>query len=203
MDECDRAEVKIAGSYVRKIKVALFVDGNFARLEIARYGMNLWDIDFEKFSNIICEGYYRHFTYYFDAAPGYQNPKFKDLDAYRNGMERKFKRHKVKLGEFRRYTNGSYGQKMVDNYLTTGLTEVIESGLVDKVILMVNDTDFVPVIEKAKEHYVPVILAYFDKESTSLDLRKICDDKFVVTHEILTRSKMEKPVEEQPTEEQH
>ena len=48
-------------------KAAVFIDGGyFAKV---RQNLNVYDVDFCKFSDLLCDKYERLFTFYYDAPP--------------------------------------------------------------------------------------------------------------------------------------
>ncbi len=56
-------------------------------------------------------------------------------------------------------TDDGFQQKGVDTLLTMDLTEV--AMIVDTIVLVICDTDFVPILNKLKDSSVEIILFYF------------------------------------------
>lgn len=58
--------------------------------------------------------------------------------------------------------------------------------IVDHLIIITGDSDFIPAVQVAKEEGVKVHLWHAEKKDTSVDLRRLCDTKGDITRELLT-----------------
>jgi len=172
-------------------RAAVLIDGNYMRRYLHKHGLEMWDIDFQIFSNALCGDCLRFRTYYYDARPeeAAKNPNYEKEDKFQDSLE-ELDRFIVRLG---RLTKTKYGepphQKGVDILLAIDLTELSAMGAVDRIILVTNDSDFKPAIVKAKENLTIVTFAYFEEPGVSLTLRKICDEEFMITEKMVMDAK--------------
>ena len=132
-------------------------------------------------------------TFYYTAPP-YQNNIPTDGELKRKARYDKF------IGELRKIPNfivregrcqkcgDSFQQKGVDTLLTMDLLK-IDKSKIDTIIILICDTDFVPVLEDLRQSGIGVILYYFsdfDRNSKffmSNHLWKVCDKKFLLKKE--------------------
>jgi uncharacterized LabA/DUF88 family protein len=79
-------------------------------------------------------------------------------------------------------------QKGVDILLAIDLTEISVSRAVDRVVLVVNDTDFIPAIKKARDNFTLVTLAFFPESNISTRLVRECDEYLTIESKIIDAS---------------
>ena len=145
-----------------------FGGGKYLRYDIIVFSYNL-----AKKQNLNC----KHIFYY--TSPPFQsdNPTKDEVDRYRRYESFKNKLQKYKIlsvreGRCQRLkVEGKflYGQKGVDAFAIIDLMSIpLEHKDVKKVILLANDSDFVPVVAKLKELNIEVILyTYYSKKRES------------------------------------
>jgi len=135
---------------------------------------------------------------YLYTAPPYQNPATTSEENMRKAnydiFIQKLKAVKPKIhaggGRCQKDRQGVYHQKGVDTLLTMDLLKTAQKSIVETIILLTADTDFVPIInEIRKDHKIKVILAYFtDRQrksafSLSNHLWDVCEDKILIQKE--------------------
>lgn len=131
---------------------------------------------------------------YFYVAPPFQSPSPSKEENIRKANYDKFikklKEAKPKInvreGRLQKIDN-SFQQKGVDTLMTMDLLKTAQKKIVENIILITADTDFVPIIKNIREEYnIKVILAYFtDKKrrsafSLSNHLWKAVDRKILI-----------------------
>ncbi|MFQ6052342.1 MAG: NYN domain-containing protein [Candidatus Hydrothermarchaeota archaeon] len=140
-------------------KAAVFIDGGYFSYVLKAFGEP--KIDFEAFSNKLCENANaeRFRTYYYDCMPYQSSPPTEEEKERYSRMDRfiislkKLPRFEVRLGKLGRITRFGqveFIQKRVDNLLTVDLVRLSWTGKIHKAILVTGDSDFVPVVEEAK-----------------------------------------------------
>ena len=155
----------------------------------------LWDIDFIKFSDQLCrcaEGI-RFRTYYYDGRfeniHNSQQYNFSQEEQLKQNLEKLSNRFITRWGRARfNVTYSRYQQKGVDILLAIDLTEISVSRSIDRVILVISDTDFIPAITKARNYFTLVTFAYFHEEGVSPKIKAVCDDSFEITDEMIKQS---------------
>lgn len=68
------------------------------------------------------------------------------------------------------------------------LTEISVSRVVNRVILVISDTDFVPAITKARDYFTLVTFAYFHKDGISPKIKAVCDESLEISDEMIKQS---------------
>jgi len=79
-----------------------------------------------------------------------------------------------------------FRQKQVDVWMAVDLVRLSLKKIVDHIILLTGDSDFVPAIQVAKEEGLKVHLWHAERKDTAPDLRRLCDTKGDITRELLT-----------------
>jgi uncharacterized protein (TIGR00288 family) len=82
-----------------------------------------------------------------------------------------------------------YRQKGVDVLLAIDLTEISVSRAIDRAILVISDTDYIPAIKKARDNFTLVTLYYFDEPNFSQKLKDECDECLEITNDIIMKVK--------------
>lgn len=162
-------------------KAAVFIDGGyFAKV---RQNLNVYDVDFCKFSDLLCDKYERLFTFYYDAPPfqgavptTVEKQKKASFDKFMYSLKL-YPRFQVRLGKLSRVDNQcpscgnwstKYKQKRVDNLLTVDLTRAIWKDNIGKAILVTGDSDFVPAVEEANRAQILTHVYYNDMAVLSI-----------------------------------
>ena len=169
---------------------ALFIDGGYFAAILRDY-FGEPRIDFLKLSEILCTGFERFRTYYYDCMPYQSNPpteeekkRYTDKNRFITYLKR-LPKFEVRLGKVRK---GKYGfeQKGIDVWLSVDLTRLAWSGTIRKAIIIGGDSDFVPAVMSAKEAHVLTEIVYHPKH-VSLDLRDICDERREITSDLIKK----------------
>ncbi len=74
--------------------------------------------------------------------------------------------------------------------LSVDLVRLSSSSKIDKAILVSGDSDFVPAVRVAKDEGVIVELFYSTGQNISDELFQVCDDRFVITKEMIDKCTM-------------
>ena len=138
-----------------------FGSGKYLRYDLIQFGKNL-----AKKQNLICEQ-----IYYYTSPPFQSNnpsreesERYKKYENFRNALS-KNKIISIREGRCQRLRcdgNFVFGQKGVDALIIIDLISTpLEHKDINKIILIANDSDFVPVIDKLKKLGVEVILYTF------------------------------------------
>jgi len=172
----ERAVVLIDGGYFAKV-----LDADFGRRRV----------DFAKFSDIVCDGYNRLRTYYYNCMPYQSNPPTEDERVRYSAADRfihalkSLPRFDIRLGKLGR-AGGELVQKRVDILLAVDLVRMSWGKQIGTAILVTGDSDFVPAIEAAKDAGVMVQL-YYSKSSVHDELLAAVDEAFEITQDILEK----------------
>jgi len=145
-----------------------FGGGEYLRYNIINFSKNL-----AKKQNLVC----KHIFYY--TAPPFQSDdstkeeleKYRKYETFKNKLL-KYKVISIREGRCQRLKiDGKfiYNQKGVDLLVTIDLMSIsFDYKDIKKIILLANDSDFVPVVEKLKELNIEVILyTYYSKKRES------------------------------------
>ncbi len=183
-------------------KAAVFIDGGyFAKV---RQALGVYDVDFCKFSDLLCSGLERTFTFYYDAPPfqsGVPTQEEKDRKARYDAFEyslRSYPRFQVRLGKLSRVESicakcgdkvVKYKQKRVDNLLTVDLTRAIWKDNIHKAILVTGDSDFVPAVDEANRAQILTHVYYLVQGDTSIhdELYMACSERTPITRAMLLK----------------
>lgn len=174
-------------------KAAVFIDGGF-------FGKVLDDmdkprIDFEKLSDILCEGNRRLRTYYYDCLPYQSDPPTTEE---RERYSRKSKwldrllllpRFEVRLGRL----SPRFEQKGVDILFSVDLVRMSWARQIDRAVLITGDSDFIPAVNAAKETGVIVELYYYISPndggpSTHQELIRAVDERHLINEDLIKKS---------------
>jgi len=143
-------------------KAVVFIDGGYFVKVRQALGVN--NVNYGKFSDLLCGNLERHFTFYYDAPPFQSDPPTAVENTRKAGFDRfeyslrRYPRFQVRLGKLSRVDSTcehcgkvttKYKQKRVDNLLTVDLTRAIWKDKIHKAILITGDSDFVPAVDEA------------------------------------------------------
>lgn len=80
-----------------------------------------------------------------------------------------------------------YRQKQVDVWIAVDIVRLSLKRIIDHLVLVTGDADFVPAIKVAKEEGIRVHLWHAERKNTSVELRRLCDTKNDLTRSILLK----------------
>ena len=174
-------------------RAAVFLDGAYFS-KVLKYVFNEPGVDYEKFSEEICEGDERLRTYYYDCMP-YQSypPTEKESRMYAQKDKfiyniKRLRRFEVRLGKLVYIPSANdFIQKRVDVLLSVDLVRMSWAHQISKAVLVTGDSDFVPAIKAAKDAGVLTILYYSSAPKVrALDeLLYTCDEHKEITQNLI------------------
>lgn len=181
--------VFIDAGYLSKV-LKHFGDGKYLRVDLVK---------FAKYISIKQNLWCSHVFYY--TAPPYQSPKPTPSEKkFKTGYDSfvsKLDKHKeitIREGRLQKIGN-DFTQKGVDTLLTMDLRDEPSDRDIKTIILLVCDTDFVPILNNIrKKHKIKVILYYYtDKKRKSIfsmsnHILTACDSKVLLTKEDFTKN---------------
>lgn len=177
----------------RKEWAAVFIDGGYIRGILRDYFKEI-RIDYLKLSEILCEGYERFRTYYYDCMPFQSSPPTKEereryskADRFISAL-RRLPRFEIRLGKLKKGKSG-FKQKGVDVSLSVDLVRLAWSGTIKKAIIIGGDHDYVPAVKSVKEAHVLVKLVYHPRHVSS-ELRDLCDERLKIDEEFINKVKL-------------
>lgn len=169
-------------------KGAIFIDGAY----LARVLKDLFGqpkIDFQRLSDVLCQGCERLRTYYYHCMPHQSaNPtpeeraRYAAMDRFLYNLKR-VPRFEVRLGKLS-FQRGEYVQKRVDVLLSVDLVRMSWGRQIQRAVLVTGDSDFVPAVVAAKDAGVLVQL-YYAKHNVHDELLQACDDRFEITQRLI------------------
>ena len=180
-------------------KAAVFLDSGYLA-KVLKLVFKEVRIDFEKFSDKICEQDERLRTYYYYCMP-YQStpPTEKERERYARADKfiynlRRLKRFEIRLGKLIYIPSiKDFIQKRVDVLLSVDLVRMSWDHQIDKAVLVTGDSDFVPAIKAAKDAGVLTVL-YYSRAHPQLgafdELLYECDEQFEITQELIDSVKL-------------
>ncbi len=182
---------------------AVFVDAGYLS-EISKHfgnGKHL-RVDILKFCKYLAikTGLWVNEIYYYTAPPFQGTPPSEEEIKFKAGYDKfvsKLLKHSeitVREGRVQKI-DGNFSQKGVDTLLVMDLMGIAASKKYKSIVLLICDTDFVPIIKKLiTEDKVRIILYYYtdrvrnSKFSMSNELLNVCPEKILLTKEYLTRN---------------
>jgi uncharacterized LabA/DUF88 family protein len=166
-------------------KYAVFIDGGYAKKVFHEFGNPR--ISYFKFSSYVAKNDERLRTYYYDCAPYMSNPPTAEEKRRKSSFDKftfalqKESRFQVRRGRLaKRYRNDGtvdYEQKMVDILLAVDLVQLSVQHLIQRAVLLANDSDFVPAIEIARNAGTIIELYYHIPPKPHDELLQACDDR--------------------------
>ncbi|MCS6769693.1 MAG: NYN domain-containing protein [Candidatus Caldarchaeum sp.] len=189
MYPAEKAAVFIDGGYLEKLLKHYFAE---KRIDPAanREVMVEPRIDFLRLSELLCKGYERFRTYYYNCMPYQSNPPTRE-ESERYSNKRRFiqylqrlPRFQVRLGRLRKTASGEFEQKGVDVQLAIDLVELAAVRTIRKAVLIGGDADYVPPVKKARDFHVIVEL-YYHSRHVSDELFDACDERTEITEELV------------------
>jgi uncharacterized LabA/DUF88 family protein len=171
-------------------RTAVFIDGGYLNQVMKLYPNS--QLNFEKFSNMIC-GKELFRTYYYNSMPFVPNhPTIEDNDRIKKANNfysvlRHLPKYEVRLGKLICISeNGKevFLQKQVDMLLTIDLLTLSLKNKITKAIIISGDSDFVPIIKIAKDEGIQVCL--FHGNNYSQELWEVCDVRRKIDQAFIT-----------------
>jgi len=161
-------------------RATVFIDGGYFDKALA--GLGRLRVDYQKFSDKVCEGTERLRTYYYHCMPYQSNPPTEDERIRYSSMDRflytlrMLSRFEVRLGRLQ-YVNAEFRQKGVDVLLSIDLVELAATGQITKAVLVTGDSDFAHAARRARDKGVLVQLYYSPATYVHDELLQSCDDR--------------------------
>ena len=175
-------------------RAAVLIDGGYFAKVLENFGRPR--IDFHKFSEIVCGGYERLRTYYYNCMPYQSSPPTQEERRRYSAMDKfiytlqKLPRFEVRLGKLG-WSGGELVQKRVDILLAVDLVRLSWDKQIGKAVLITGDSDFVPAVLAAKDAGVLVQL-YYSPTSIHDELLSAVDESFQITRDLVEQCKMQK-----------
>ena len=177
------------------VRSAVFIDGGYFS-KVLRIAFKSTKIDFEKFSDVLCEDCERLRTYYYDCMPYQSDPpteeqsrRYAAHDQFIYNLKR-LRRFEVRLGKLIYIPSmNEYVQKRVDVLFSVDLVRMSWDHQIGKAILVTGDSDFVPAIQAAKDAGVLTVLCYSKASGVSAldELLYACDERKEITAELINK----------------
>lgn len=161
-------------------KAALFLDAGYLDKVLEFHGR--LRIDYERFSDALCEPDERFRTYYYNCPPWQGNPPSDDdrarLSSYQAFAHRLNLLNRFVVREGRLQKIGDrFRQKGVDMLLAVDLLRLAYGGRIDRMLLLTADSDFVPAIEAARDTGVVTSLVYAPSLNVHNSLLSAVDER--------------------------
>ncbi|MFX0106892.1 MAG: NYN domain-containing protein [Candidatus Hodarchaeota archaeon] len=183
-------------------RAGVFIDiGYFGK--VLKYCFGEPRINFEQFSDLLCEGRERLRTYVYDCTPYESTPPTSEETRrvanhvrFINSLTR-LSRFDVRLGKTAlNPLTGEFYQRGVDVLLTVDLMRMAWSRQVDTAILVTGERDLIPAIESAKDAGLLIIIYHKecndnqDRPVTRVhdDLLSVCDEWAYIENELIEQS---------------
>lgn len=189
-----------------KEETSVFFDAQYLSLISKHFGNGKYLVyDINQFAYTIAksQGLWCKDVYYYTAPP-YQSSNPTDNEKERKSKYDKFISHLNKIPNFhvregrcQKLENG-YHQKGVDTLLVMDLAEVTKD--IKTIVLVICDTDFVPILNKMRESGIEIILFYYSdfkrnsKFSMSNHLFTACDKHILIELDHFKKSAKNKSI---------
>ncbi|NHI82942.1 MAG: NYN domain-containing protein [Candidatus Thorarchaeota archaeon] len=184
-------------------RAAVFIDIGYLG-KVLKYCFGEPRIDFERFSDLLCEDRERLRTYVYDCTPFQDDPPTEEEmrraanhERFVNSLAR-LNRFEIRLGRTaRNLQTGEFYQKRIEVLLTVDLMRMAWSRQIETAILVTGENDYVPAIESAKDAGLLIVIWYrdcFDPQGrpmtrTSDEILGICDECVPIGEEHIAKSK--------------
>lgn len=169
-------------------KAAVFLDAGYFSHVTREYGD--LQIDFESFTDSICEPDDRFRTYYYDCPPWQDDPPTDDQKEKMSGYHRftdalsYLDRFKIREGRLQKI-NDQFKQKGVDIKLSVDAVKLASTGKIDRAILITGDSDFLPVVEGIEGTGVTTTLCYDPNLSIHNSIKSAVDERVEIDRSLL------------------
>jgi uncharacterized LabA/DUF88 family protein len=176
-------------------RVMIYVDGSNFYHNVKYHGFTT-NIDFHKFSNLLCQNRTLMRTYYYNAPLAQQdNPDgYKDQQRFLDRL-RRTPYLEVKLGYFLKKNKSCDGcgktqtylvEKGVDVNLATDMLSMAYKNLYDVAVLVSIDGDFAVACQAVKDLGKHIEVAYFPSRS-SWHLLNVCDNRIQIDNGVINQ----------------
>jgi uncharacterized LabA/DUF88 family protein len=177
-------------------RYAVFIDGGYAKKVLSEFGNP--KVSYLKFSEYVANNEERLRTYYYDCAPYVSSPPTDDektrksaFDRFTSALERE-SRFQVRLGRLAKHHTSccgkiEYEQKMVDILFAIDLVQLSIEHQIQRAVLLLNDSDFVPAIEIARTAGTVIELYYHVPPRPHDELMRACDDRIYIDQELIDK----------------
>lgn len=185
-----KANVYIDDGYLRKI-LKEFGEGNYFKIDY-----NQLAISMTRIYNFWCNS-----VYFYTAPPFQSNPPTVEESRMKSGYDRvvstisRIPQFYVREGRVQKIDN-EFKQKGVDTLLTMDLMELVQDQKeIKTAVLLICDTDFVPILNSIRKKGIEVILFYYSDYirhsnfSMSDYLLTACDKHHLIDKDLLMKSK--------------
>ncbi|MDH7577433.1 MAG: NYN domain-containing protein [Bacillota bacterium] len=170
-------------------RIACFIDGGYLDKSL-KDEFNSVRIDYAKLSLWMARDIPIYRTYYYNCLPYQGNPptpeeseRYARALRFYDALER-LDRFEIRRGKLKRIGN-DFTQKGVDVYLAIDLIKLSTKGIITHASVFTGDSDFLPVIQAAKEEGIIIYLYYSQKYYPNTDLWKCCDERRCLTWEVV------------------
>jgi len=179
------------------VRGAVFIDGGYFS-KVLKIVFDSPRLDYERFSDAVCQGCERLRTYFYDCMPYQSDPPTEEQRTRYSAHDKfifrikRLNRFEVRLGKLIYIpSSGEYVQKRVDVLLSVDLVRMSWDHQIEKAVLVTGDSDFVPAIQAAKDAGVLTILCYSKAhpQVSALDeLIYACDERLEITQDLIDSS---------------
>lgn len=177
-------------------RAAVFLDqGYFERVTGSRGNIS---VDYESFTNDICDPDRRFRTYWYHCPPWQDDPPT-DEQRRRFGNYQRFKdalsyldRFKIREGRLQKIGE-DYKQKKVDIMLSVDAVKLASTGKIDRALFITGDSDFVPVFEGIEGTGVTTTLCYDSNLPVHDSLLATVDERLEIDRGLLDKNRHRMP----------
>lgn len=194
-----KAYVYIDDGYLSKISKELG-EGDYLKIDYNQLAISMA----KKFK------YWCDRVYFYTAPPFQSNPPTKEESRRKSGYDMvmsklvRIPNFHIREGRVQKIDN-EFKQKGVDTLLTMDLMELTQGqSKVNTAILLICDTDFVPILSTLRERKITVLLYYYSDYirrsnfSMSDYLLTACDDSYLINKDFLEKAKLKTWSERHP-----
>lgn len=176
-------------------KSAIFIDGGYFNRLLKKFFGGA-QFDYLRFSKRLGEltGTAVLRTHYYTCMPIKRQGNEKDKERHAN-MQRfitklhRLPRFSVKRGRLQ-FINGVFKQKMVDVHMSLDLVDMSFDNQIQHAIIVAGDSDFIPAIERAKNHGTIVHL-FYHPDTVHHQLLDMVDELHVIDESLIASCKMD------------
>lgn len=175
-------------------RAVVFIDNGYLS-KVIRNNFNDSKIDYEIFSDNICNPCERLRTYVYDCNPFQSSHPTSDerrrqsqMDKFVHALKRKH-RFQVRMGTVQKIqvgTRHTFKQKMADVLLSVDMVRLSWSKQMQDAVLVAGDHDFVPAVKAAKDAGV-VVKLYYAKPIHD-ELLESCDESIEINQDLVDKS---------------
>lgn len=175
-------------------KCAIFIDRGYLS-KIIKNQFNNELIDYLKFCNKICSdlNLNRLRTYVYTCVPIVRQNIKEDIERKVKVQKfldklRRLPRFEVKLGKLQIIGN-QFKQKMIDVLMSLDIATMSYTKMIEHVVIVAGDADFIPAIKKSKD-YGAIVHLYYHPSSVHNELLDEVDELHEITDDLINKSKL-------------